>query len=53
MQIVSGMAGNRNSPLFHWMLILPVAASRSDAMPTIALNKFDHVANYHRVTALP
>jgi hypothetical protein len=34
------------------MLILPVAAAASDKYPSIALEKANHISNFHAIFAL-
>ena len=47
MQVLAGMACNRDATLLRWVLILPMAALLSNEMPAIGLDEINHVPDLH------
>ena len=47
MQVLAGMACNRDATLLRWVLILPMAALLSNEIPAIGLYEINHVPDIH------
>ena len=47
MQVLAGMACNRDATLLRWVLILPMAALLSNEIPAIGLYEINHVPDLH------
>ena len=47
MQVLAGMACNRDATLLRWVLILPMAALLSNEIPAIGLYEINHLPDLH------
>jgi hypothetical protein len=49
MKVISGVAGDGNTPRFCWMLKLAMTAYRRYQIPTIASEEFEDITNLQGV----
>jgi len=47
MEVLAGMPGDGDAPLFRGMLVVPMAAFLSDRIPTVGFDELDHVPDLH------